>query len=156
MGLVHGHLREPLHQLGAAVARNLGLEKLWPFIYKVRGQLTRCKGLICQHGLQEVDVGRYPADSKLRKRALTALNCAVEVPAPGNQLHQHRVKVRRHLGTGGYRSTVQANARSTRRSVGGDLSGVRPEASNWILSGDSTLHCKAVWLNVTLAQAQLF
>ena len=52
--------------------------------------------------------------------------------------------MRRNFGSGGGSSTIEPDAGSSRRSVGGYLSGVRSEIGCWVFGGYAALQGKTV------------
>ena len=63
--------------------------------------------------------------------------------------------MRRYLSTGRNRSTVQSDARSTRRAISGDFSSIRSKVCCRVFGGDSALQSKAVHSYGFLAQPEI-
>ena len=100
--------------------------------------------LILQNRLQERNIGADPANPELSQRPPGARDCRLKGPSATNELDQHGVEVRADLYADVDGPAVEADARSTGGSVGGDRAGIGPEAVGRILGGDPALQGCAV------------
>jgi hypothetical protein len=74
-----------------------------------------------------------------------------KIPAAAGQLHQHRIEMRRHLGTD-LGAAIELDPGAAGRPVDGDAAGVRAEPVDRILGGDAALQRRATRNNRFLAQ----
>ena len=109
---------------------------------------------LAQQCAQEADVGGHAGHGELVERALRTGYRLLEGGTTAGHLHQQRVEVRGNLRTDG-RCTVETHARTARRTVLGQRTGIRTETVGRILSSDTALQGRAGDVDVLLLEAQL-
>ena len=152
---VDRHIGEPVQQLRRPVARRVARQQFGALVDEGRGDVARDEGRILQHGAQEGDVGRYPADAELGQRPARSRDRGGEVAATARELGQHRVEVRADLGARGRRAAVEADARAAGRAVGRDAPRVGPEALRRVFGRDARLQREAAHADVLLPKAEV-
>ena len=111
---VHGHVGEPVEDLRATVLGHVTAHQPGALLDERGRHIARQEVGIVEDGLQERDVRGDAAEAELREGAAGPPDRAAEVAAAADQLHEHRVEVRRHLGPRGDRSAVEPDAGAAR------------------------------------------
>ena len=154
--LVHGDVREPVEDLGAAVLRDAAAHELGPLVDERRAEVAgrrtphlraRPAGTGCSWTRR--GCGTPPGRAGARDRLLV-------VAAAAGELGEHRVEVRADLRAGVDRAAVEADAGAARQAVRGDLAGVGAEVRVRVLRrGDAALQRRAAQLDPVLREPEL-
>ncbi|SHW68339.1 Uncharacterised protein [Mycobacteroides abscessus subsp. abscessus] len=154
MRLVDGDVGQIVQDLGAAIRGGSRRQQLRAFLDERRRDVSGAEVRVVQNCLQKRDIGGHTADAELGDRATGTSHRSLEVPPATRQLHQHRIEMRTHLGAEGG-ATVEADARATGAAVGGDSTGVGPEAIGRILGGNPALQGRTARRDGILVQTKV-
>ena len=101
--------------------RGVKSEQRRSLVQKRRGRLAGLEVGMIDHVFEERNVGLDAADAELAQGAIHALAGVRELAAPGGDLHQQRIVVRRDHRAAVGRAAIQPDAEAGRRAIGVDL-----------------------------------
>jgi hypothetical protein len=99
---------------------------------------------------QEGDVGLDPADTELAQGAVGPLHRLLERPAPGGDLHQQRVEVRRNHRAAESIAAVEAHGEAAGGAIGGDAPVIGNEMAIGVFGRHAALHRHTATIDVIL------
>ena len=132
------------------VARSRGgaeAEQLRRVVDERRRRLAGLEGRVADEVQQERDVGLDAADAELAQRAVGALRRFFERRAPGRDLDEQRIEVRRDDRAAEAVAAVETHGEAAGRPVGRDAAVVGDEVAIGIFGRDAALHGHAAALD---------